>query len=220
MYKNLTVIFVLLTISGCASIKHQPLTKESTENIHGKSIVNTQYEKPDFLAMTAGKAAFAVLGTVAMIAEGNSIIKENNVADPAVLISENLMDGLAKKHNMQVVSNNNTVTTSNRIDDLAEMYASSEYILDIQTMGWSFVYFPTDWNSYRVIYSARLRLIDSASKTVVAEEFCSRMPEYENSNDAPTHKYLVDDNAQGLKTELEVAAEFCINYFNETVFVM
>ena len=92
------------------------------------------------------------------------------------------------------------------------------YHLDIRTTFWGFAYFPTDWDSYRIIYSAHLRLIDRQSAKVIAEEFCEYTPEY--SEDAPSHDDLVESNASGLKRELHKAADYCIKCFKDKTFQM
>ena len=66
----------------------------------------------------------------------------------------------------------------------------------VRTVNWSFAYFPTDWNSYRVIYSAKLRLTDTRNRKVLAEGFCARIPE--KSDSAPGYEELLADQEEGL----------------------
>ena len=61
----------------------------------------------------------------------------------------------------------------------------------------SYYDFPTDWNNYRVIYSAKLRVVDTRSQTAVAEGFCSSIPEQDENS--PTYDELMADRAARLK---------------------
>jgi hypothetical protein len=79
-----------------------------------------------------------------------------------------------------------------------------------------FIYVPTDWDNYRVLYSARPRVIDRQQKAVIAEGFCSYKPEYEDTNKAPTREDLVGNDAEGLKRELAKAADCCIAFFRSS----
>jgi hypothetical protein len=63
-----------------------------------------------------------------------------------------------------------------------------------------------------------LRLIDTETKNVIAQDSCLRMPKYEDTNKAPTYDYLMDNNAQGLKNELDDSAAYCIEYYKNSIF--
>jgi hypothetical protein len=167
--------------------------------------------------MTAGKAMFGALGGAAMAIAGNNLVKENGVPDPADYIANELTKGFADANAMTVASNGNVVATAVKPADLAKQYADADLLLDVQTINWSFAYFPTDWNNYRVMYSARLRVIDVKKAAVLAEGFCSRVPE--NSDTAPSYDDLVNDGAAGLKKELLVAANYCIRELRSQVFL-
>jgi hypothetical protein len=114
------------------------------------------------------------------------------------------------------VASESGVSGSDDVGALAKTYANAELILDVKTIGWSFLYFPTDFNNYRVMYSARLRLIDRQRQAVMAEEFCSYTPEYEDTNKAPSYDELVGNNAAGLKRELANAARHCVELFQRS----
>ncbi|WP_238319594.1 hypothetical protein, partial [Xanthomonas maliensis] len=66
-------------------------------------------------------------------------------------------------------------------------------------------------NNYRVNYVAKLRLFDSARKTIVAEALCVRIPEY--SADAPSHAQLLANRAAVLKAHLRRSADACVGEF-------
>lgn len=202
------ILFSLIT--GCAFIiKHQPILSEAINSLKQGSITNSVYETPVFSAITAWTWAFPFTE----ILKGNRIIRENKVPDPAINISQNLADHLASNNGMVVTHNTDIVAKNNKISSLSETYSNTSFLVDVQTRSWRFLYFPTDWNNYRILYSATMRLIDTKRKKVIAEEFCFYLPEYENSDDAPTYDYLTNSEAAGLKAELVKAEEYCTNFF-------
>ncbi|GAB1261433.1 hypothetical protein [Aurantivibrio plasticivorans] len=207
MYKRLTFLSLLSILGACTSVKHIPLTEEQSQNLTNKTIVQSSYSKPDFTAMTAGKAAFAAFGAIAMIAEGNSIVEENDIEDPARYISNSLAEALVDQRGMKLVSSD-FVSESDKVSDLVDNHPKADYILDYKTFGWMFGYYPADWSHYRVGYSGRLRVVDAAEKKVIAETLCSA-GEGDDEN-PPTKDDLLENNAQLLKDYLQKAADNCV----------
>ena len=215
MYQNLIFVLLLAIISGCVSTKNIPITENSIPEKTKLRAIISKREKPDFAAMTAGKASFGLLGAVAMISAGNEVIKENEVEDPSHYIGAKLIDVLSTKYDIELINDGIEIIESTDIKEISEHYGAANYVLDVQTVNWSFVYFPTDWNNYRVIYSAKLRVIDTQKKEIIAEGFCSRTPEKDESS--PSYDDLMENNAAGLKKELTVAADYCVEYFSKEV---
>jgi hypothetical protein len=213
MQNFLLAISIALVVSGCASVNIQPIDIKSVAALKNQSLSHTKREKPSFAAMTPGKAVFGLIGAAVMISEGNKIIEENGVPDPANSIAIGLAKALGEKYGTKFSGNTVLVTTdeAERIADASK--ASAKFVLDVATINWSFIYFPTSWARYRVIYTARARLIDTEAKKVVAEGFCKRIPE--SDANAPTYDELVANSAAGLKSELSLATEECINSFRK-----
>jgi hypothetical protein len=67
------------------------------------------------------------------------------------------------------------------------------------------------------MYSAKMRVIDTKKRSLLAEGFCSRVPE--KSESAPSYDQLLENQAARLKQELKVAAEHCIDEFRAKVFM-
>ena len=189
----------LVTLTGCVSTKMVPLPQARMANLQGKTLTILKREKPSFTAGTAGKATFGAIGAIAMTVKGNSIVRENDIEDPAYYIAEQLAGDLVNAHSMTV----------------GAAGESADVLLDVQTVNWGFVYFPTDWNSYRVIYGAKLRLMDNRSRKVLAEGFCGRNPE--KSDSAPGYEELTVNRAARLKQELMAGADHCIAEFRSKV---
>lgn len=198
------------SLSGCVSTKTVPVDRNVLAQFHGATIATSQREKPSFTANTAGKAMFGVMGAVAAISSGNAIVKDNEIVDPAVHIRDTLLTDLLRNEGLTRIDNSTTTDTTD-VAQLAKQYGNADLVLDIQTINWSFWYFSTDFSHYRVIYSAKLRLLDTKHGKLIADSFCARVPE--KTPDAPTRNQLLDDHAAGLKKELALAADYCINEF-------
>lgn len=207
-------IIALVALSGCVSTKNAPIEHSKVALNKPENILVSKRTKPDFSAMTPGKAAFGLFGAVAMITAGNDIIEENAVEDPADYISSEISKALSKKYNLKKIENLKQIKSS-KPAEIASAYSNSDWILDVETINWSFAHSPTNWDNYRVIYSAKIRLIDARDKNIVAEGFCSRVPE--ENEQAPSYDDLLDKNAERLKLELNNAAEYCIGEFKKNV---
>lgn len=217
MLKIFKYTISLLILTSCASTENIPMDMAQLDASNPQTVTTTMREKPDFSARTAGKAGLigGLVGASAMIVAGNEIIQENDVDDPASYISNELAEALAIKINLEKVSNNGIITDSSSLSDLSSTYSQGDLLIDVQTIGWGFSYFPMDWNNYRVGYSAKLRLIDTKSNTTIAEGFCSREPDQDDKS--PSYDEMLSDNAARIKKELKIAADYCINEFKTNV---
>lgn len=206
----------IVALSGCVSTKNIPAEKVSLESMRDQKLSNTLRDKPSFSAMTAGKAAFGMLGAAAMINAGNKIIQENDVDDPANYIAESLLADLKVSFDADSYFNNSIKIKNEKPAQVAAVYKEFSYVLDVRTINWSFGYFPADWNNYRVMYSAKLRLIETSKGRVLSEGFCSRVPD--KTEDSPSKEELLGNNAERLKNELKIAADHCIEEFKNNLF--
>jgi hypothetical protein len=215
MMRQVVLVAIAVGLVGCVSTKTVPIESSQLDKLHGGTIVISKRGKGDFAAMTAGKAAFGLLGVAAMISAGNKIIAENNVEDPAGYIGGKLASNFAAAHSLTVAEAGDVLSTGTDIKQLAAQHSKADLLLDVQTVNWSFIYFPTDFNNYRVIYTAKLRLVDIKRGKLMAEGFCKRIPD--KTVDAPSKDELLADGAARLKKELMIAADFCVGDFGAKV---
>lgn len=215
MLRVIAVVLGVVTLTGCVSTKNVPLHHGRAAALKGSTLTVTKREKPSFAAMTAGKAMLGIVGATAMIVKGNNIIEENHVDDPAGYIADALAAELATAHGMTIVPVEGVIATSGHAADLSKLYRGADVVLDVQTVNWSFVYYVTDLNNYQVIYTAKLRLIDTRNRRVLAEGFCP--PLRPKAEDAPGYDELLANQAARLKQELRVRADRCIADFRDRV---
>lgn len=209
-------VALTLVLAGCAQLPPvQPLTAERAIRLQGQSIAAIKAETPDFAAMTAAKGGFGLIGALAAISEGNTLVKANGIEDPAVRISAALKAYLADKYRLDTKP-----APAEAVDDSIEQVtgavSSADIALDVRTLGWRFGYFPANWGTYYVAYGARARLVDVKTKTVIAESTCAT-PRPEKTEKSPDYAALVDDGARGLKQELAVIADRCIGELKATM---
>lgn len=213
MNRILTSIIGLLILSGCTTIRFQTLDVKNAAAIKDQTVAVTNYPKPDFSAMTPAKATLAIVGAFAAISEGNQIIANNNVADPAKKTSDELVAALENKLGAKRIATPIEVTDDD-VSKIATLAApTARYVIDVKSFVWNMGYFATDWFHYRVIYTARARLIDTNAKTVIAEGFCKRIPD-SNAN-APTYDEVLANQAKWLKEEVNQVALTCADSFKK-----
>ncbi|MGB0664638.1 MAG: hypothetical protein ACPGMR_12730 [Pontibacterium sp.] len=216
MLKKAFLLLSASTLVGCVNTATVKLDTSHSSALVGKSLVVATSDNPDFLAMTPGKAMFAVVGTLAMYSAGNDLVKEHSVEDPAVYIGSQLANVMANAQGIKpvagVFSSNN-----NAVKDQLQAHSGYDYVLDVRTGYWALTYFPTDWERYRVLYNVKARLIDVANEKVIAEAFCARVPK-EQGDSPKTYDQLINRNAAGLKAELRAAGDFCLQDLSNKLF--
>jgi hypothetical protein len=196
----------LLSLEACVSTRTTGVSNDSASTMHGKSVVVSQRTKPDFSAMTAGKMMFGLLGAAAMISAGNKIVADNNIEDPAPFVADQLRQALENKYGLVTAGGTAPLADSTDTRKLASLYSPGDFVLDVQTVNWSFLYRP-NLTHYRVLYSVKVRLIETHGAKLLAEAFCYRKDD--DDKNPPTHEELLADQAALLKTRLHDHAAEC-----------
>lgn len=217
---SVTAVAVSLLLSACVSTKTVPIEPSTVAAMNGQTISYTDWPAPPFSATRSSGVAvgalFGAVGGAAMairaINEGNTLIKVNEVVDPADTIARSLTSALASSASATVGA---PVTTarSGKAADIAAASPSARYVVNVQTLGWGTLYYLSDLSRYGVIYQARMQVIDTTTQTVVAEATCIQRPAKEDAATAPTYDELVADHAAKLKALLAKASEACTAKF-------
>lgn len=168
------VVIVLSLVNAIATAKEPivPLPASTAASLSGKTLVVTRHEKPAFVAATAGKATFALVGAGAMVVEGNRLVKGNAIADPADIIEAQLVPALVKHNALLWQPSSTRVVTTTKAAGIAKAQADADVVLDIESIGWNFNYYPTHWGSYWTGYVVRVRLIDAKTAALLAGGSC------------------------------------------------
>ena len=76
--KSVAALLVLASIlSGCVSSRTTSIGADSGHSLQGKSLALSKRAKQDFSAATPAKAAFGLIGALAMISAGNQLVADN-----------------------------------------------------------------------------------------------------------------------------------------------
>lgn len=198
----------LLALTGVLQLTAQPIPEALVPLLKGKNLVYITHKKPDFLAVTAGKAMIGGLfGGLAMVSAGNKIVTDNSIQDPAILASEHLVKTFGRTYSMTVMPAPEAPLEGKGISRILERCPGADYVLDIQTLSWGFAYFPTSPDHYKVLYTMTASLIDAKDKKSVASGKVGRDPK--KTADAPTKDELLASGAERLKAEISRLAAGC-----------
>ncbi|MBE2210364.1 MAG: hypothetical protein IAE66_02060 [Xanthomonadaceae bacterium] len=197
--KAASLALVMMLFIAPASAKDQliPLSEADSAQLNGKTVAITLHDRPSFVAMTAGKAGFGLFGAGAMISAGNKLVEQNQIADPAILLRDQLSIALTNAYGIVPLPLDTTPTKATKPKDLAKLHPEADYILDIRSAGWNHAYYPTQWATYWVGYSAQVQLIDTKTGRQVSNAACNA-----NTNkhpNSPSRDALLANNAQLLK---------------------
>jgi hypothetical protein len=197
-----------LALGGCMSVKPVQALAEAVNALQGQPLTVVTYTKPDFAAMTYGKAAIGgLIGGAVMISDGNTIVRENDIPDPALEMEVRLAALVTDR--LKVSGSTRTANRNAKLDDeesLSRDAGRKGVVMDVETINWSFIYFPLDWTHYRVTLVARARLIDANTGKRIAQAPCQYQSEEKTP---PTYDQMLDNKAVLLKSMLATAADIC-----------
>lgn len=168
----------------------QPLDSVSRSVLLKRSLAARTGSTPSFYADTPGRRTFGILGVVAMMREGNRLVDNYGLQDPAVQLSEDLVASLASRNAMRTGTRD-----------------SADLLLNVKTINWDFRPYRNDPDNLYVVYSARVSLVDRRAGTVLASGKCRSHRDGEG--DSATLDQLLADGAKRLQNELREAAQEC-----------
>jgi hypothetical protein len=202
------VVLALVALPVAAKDKIITLADADAAALQGKTVALTVHERPSFVAMTAGKAAFALFGVGAMVKAGNDLVDSNHVADPAILLRDNLATALQTAYGVTVLPADTKATDAKKPAELAALHPDADYVLDVRSGGWNFAYFPTSWSSYWVGYSGQVQLINAKTGALVSNAACNTST-HDNAH-PPSREQLVADGAVLLKQVTTALGWTCV----------
>lgn len=209
----LAVVFALV---GCAGTQSVPIDKSALPGLTGKSLAVVNHEQPSFLAMTSTKGAFAVLGVAAAATAGNQLVKDKGINDPALAIGQQLAQELNNRFALTFDEEAPKMADSTNLKTVAQV-AGTDYALDMQTLGWSFIYDGFNFSEYIVGYSAKLKLIDVPSQKVISSGFCAYDTKKAGKPNV-SYETLMANDAAYIKQVMGDATSFCVDKFKTELF--
>ena len=191
------VVLAVVALPAAARDQIIKLSEADAAALQGKTVAVTLHERPSFAAMTAGKMGFGLIGGLATIKAGNDLINQNNVADPAAILRDNLSSAMRDTYGVRLLEPDKTPTDEKKAKAIAALHPDADYVLDVRSGGWGYLYYPTHWGSYWVSYSAQVQLIDTKTGMQVANEACN--VHTRDNPHPPSREQLHANEAQLLK---------------------
>ncbi|GAB2583685.1 hypothetical protein GCM10027066_26290 [Dyella jejuensis] len=213
MKKFFAVAAIATILAGCAPVSTKSIN--STAGLQGKRLLVTSHPVPDFSAGTAGKAMFAMVGAIAMIHAGNEMVRQDQIADPAIRVGQRLSSDLVRTQGVILLPSSGSVATSDDPARLIKTYPGADLLLDVKSYAWSYVYYPGKWGSYRVNYDANVRLLDGKTGEVIAQQTCKIDPT--DPSHPPSLEALRANQSTLLKQLLGKAADMCVGTVEQQV---
>lgn len=176
---------------AAAQAQTTPIAPSVLDGYAGKSLAVLTPSPPKMLVYTLAQASGGIAGAIpglsvlgAAIAGGiagaatstaqsrSEVISKTSFADPATGIAQALTTALKSRMEVQLVPAT-AKPGEDSIDSIVAAAPGADWTLEVKTHSWSMVYFPTDWSHYRISYRSTLRVLDVASKRVLAESVCT-----------------------------------------------
>ena len=214
-----TIVSVTCAVlsSGCVSTAPVSVSDSRLSQAAGATFTHTLRAMPSFgnfsfTNATVGIAAGGIAGGIATVESGKKLIAKNGILDPALSISKQLCAELSARFKLSF--NEAAAVKIETVDAKEVAHAIGgkvDFVLDVQTANWGSYYLPTNWTRYRVIYAAKVRLLDARKSQIVAEGFFHwKTPDNAKH---PTHDELFANNAAVLREQLEEASRAATAYF-------
>ena len=210
MSRRIAVVAILVLggmLPGCISVPKATATDTVTSSWSGKSVVLTERPRAAFVAMTAGKAAFALVGAVAAIDAGKRLVTENDIEDPAPRVARELLAIAHTQYGVVPANSPAAKVDTTDVKQLAHAGSGADLVIDVQSLGEAFNYFSTDWSHYWVSSGLIVRVVDVRTGEVLAGGSCRRNSH--NEPNPPSKDELLANQAERLKSILSAQRDAC-----------
>lgn len=194
-------------VIGCVSVPKQAVSDKAAAGWKGKAVVLTERPRAGFVAMTAGKGAFAMVGAFAAIEAGKEIVDENGIEDPAPQVGVEFLHMAQTRYGIVPSSLAPVKVDTTDPKLLSKAASGSDLVLDVQSLGAQFNYFPTNWSHYWVGSGLVVRVIDVHTGQVLGGGACHR--DTRKDANPPTKDDLLANKAELLKKILATQRDAC-----------
>ena len=212
-----------IAISAAACVAQRGLTSDALASLKGRQLTTT-VRPPPALLLDIPEAYWLRWrpGVVGMSVAGEQFVRENAIVDPAFQIARELGDGFGKGYGLRP-SPPVLVGLDGDPTKIHQPIPAGDLVLDVWTDNWSLEPFPYEDSRFRVRYRVNMLLIDARVAhpvgggwgEVIAEATCSCVSE--DASLAPSYDQLVADHAHRVKSELDTAADFCVEDFRSKI---
>jgi hypothetical protein len=208
-----------LAITACAYVPGVQLDAAQHNSLNNKTFSVVTHREINARVQTMGKTMmFGELAGPYYASQGQKLIRENNLPDPAVATATQIAASLTQRFGMQQVGtpgklyNGDEPMGGVEADpaDLLADYPEGDYLLDTDSLQWWMVYNIID--GYNVIYQSYTRLIDRKTGAVIAARPCV-FSANADEDDHPSYDELLADKAARMKQYFTRASAKCSTEF-------
>lgn len=197
-------------LAGCTTISTTPMSDAVASQLRGQGVAIVTLPPSTFSVVLTHAVALGPLGIPEMVAEGERVLKDDHIVDPADAVATALGDAMAGRRGAVILAPHAASARDEPAAIVAAGAPGARYVLAVATVSWGVGNLPMPRSNYFVSYVARARLIDARTKQVVAEAGCMQPPDGSEFNGA--YADLAADNGRLLKTELAARADRCIHF--------
>jgi hypothetical protein len=216
VFRTFCYLLIVVALGGCVSTRTSAVDDGS--RLNAKTIALTNRPRAGFMASTAGKALFGPLGVVAMEEAGKKIAADNNIEDPAVLVGRDLLVAAENRYGAVAASMPPIQIDITDVTKLAHAAAGADFLLDVQSYGQLFSFFPGRPTYYWLSTTLNVRVIDIPHAKLIAEGHCA--VDTRKDPDPPTYDELLADKAARMKAVLNAQSEQCLAKFKKDVLMI
>lgn len=209
-----TLLLMLLAapiVVGCATVPTQSVSNQSMVAWKGKTVAFTSRPRPSMVMMTAGKAAFGLIGVAAGVSAGNALVKQDNIPDPAPVVAHDLLQIAEQQYGVVPAGLPAAAVDTRDAAALAKAANGADLLFDVESLGQGINYFPTDWSHYWLMSGLILRIIDVHTGTVVGQAVCRESSQHQAN--PPSKSQLLADSGQVLKSMIATQSDACRDQF-------
>lgn len=210
--KKIVFVGLLLLVAGCSGMSTRAVDQATLKN---KTLSLIVHESPGFMAMTADKSMFNDSDVDAAYAEGNRLVQEKGITDPASKICKMMAEIFSTKYGFLYNSRSSVIKSkSKKMKDLVHLANVKDYLLDVETAYWFFLNKEYKRPDYYMSYTVKMKLIDVEKSRTVRKSTC----EYDTikaGKPPVSYRQLVENDAAYIKQSLNDATNFCINKFTD-----
>jgi len=214
--RKIIIIGLLPLVVGCSGYKARPVGPDTLPTLKNKSLSLVVHKSPGFMAITADKDLFTKSGFDAAYAEGNKLVKKMEIHDPADKICKTMAKVISAQYGLSYNENTIVRSRSKKMGSLVHLANGRDYLLDVETVSWSFAY-KVNLPDYYVQYSVKARLIDVNKAKSIGRSSC----DYDSviaGKQRVSYGKLVENDAAYIKQALNDASAYCVQKFKSDFF--
>jgi hypothetical protein len=181
----------------------------------GKTVVVTARPQARFMSYSRVKMAFGLLGIGAAAVQGQEILEQNGVENPAPRLANALFEAARDRYGVATAALAPLSLHSDDPATIARAGHGADLVFDVQQTSGSVEPLLTQTGRYFVTSDLRFRIIDAASGHVLGDATCVRTTQLDP--DLPTRDELLAEHAARLKAILGAQRDFCLEFFKVQV---